>query len=128
MALAAGRHGLVKSSITGALLSMLLLVMGLAFFVGGILMSLIGLASLLIAALIGVVFIAQRLRGVTELSPIGIFALSSAAVIMSFFFNKEVREEEYVLLEDVELFQSISTGLDFLPWAWWQRKKTPKTA
>jgi glycerate dehydrogenase len=42
-------------------------------------------------------------------------ALSSAAVIMSFFFNKEVREEEYVLLEDVELFQSISTGLDFLP-------------
>jgi len=36
MALAAGRHGLVKSSITGALLSMLLLVMGLAFFVGGL--------------------------------------------------------------------------------------------
>ena len=44
-------------------------------------LGLIGLASLLIAALIGVVFVVQRLRGVTELSPIGIFALSSAAVL-----------------------------------------------
>ncbi len=35
-ALAAGRHGLVKSSITGALLATLLLVMGLAFFAGGL--------------------------------------------------------------------------------------------
>jgi len=44
-------------------------------------LGLIGLAALLIAALIGVVFVVQRLRGVTELSPIGIFALSSAAVL-----------------------------------------------
>jgi len=36
VALEAGRHGLVKSSITGALLATLLLVMGLAFFVGGL--------------------------------------------------------------------------------------------
>lgn len=36
LALAAGRHGLVKSSITGALLATLLLVMGLAFFAGGL--------------------------------------------------------------------------------------------
>jgi glycerate dehydrogenase len=41
--------------------------------------------------------------------------LSSASVIMSFFFNKEVREDEYALLGSVPLFQSISTGLDFLP-------------
>lgn len=41
--------------------------------------------------------------------------LASAAAIMSFFFNKEVREEEYPFLENVALFQSISTGLDFLP-------------
>jgi len=44
-------------------------------------LGLIGLASLLIAALIGVVFVVQRLRGVTELSSLGIFALSSAAVL-----------------------------------------------
>ncbi len=44
-------------------------------------LGLIGLAALLIAALIGVVFVVQRLRGVTELSPLGIFALSSAAVL-----------------------------------------------
>ncbi|MEO8085018.1 MAG: calcium/proton exchanger [Ardenticatenales bacterium] len=36
LALAAGRHELVKASITGALLSTLLLVMGLAFFAGGL--------------------------------------------------------------------------------------------
>lgn len=48
--------------------------------------------------------------------------LSSAAAIMSFFFNKEVREEEYALLEDVELFQSISSGLDFLPFRLMPRK------
>ncbi|PKL03012.1 MAG: hypothetical protein CVV55_01540, partial [Synergistetes bacterium HGW-Synergistetes-2] len=48
--------------------------------------------------------------------------LSSAAAIMSFFFNKEVREEEYPLLENVELFQSISTGLDFLPFRLMPRK------
>lgn len=36
LALAAGRHGVVKSSITGALLATLLLVMGLAFFAGGL--------------------------------------------------------------------------------------------
>lgn len=36
LALAAGRHELVKASITGALLSTLLLVMGLAFFLGGL--------------------------------------------------------------------------------------------
>ena len=42
-------------------------------------------------------------------------ALSSANVLLSFFFNKEVREEEYSLLADLDLFQSISAGLDFLP-------------
>ncbi|GAB1487522.1 2-hydroxyacid dehydrogenase [Aminivibrio sp.] len=42
-------------------------------------------------------------------------ALSSANVLFSFFFNKEVREEEYPLLADLDLFQSISAGLDFLP-------------
>lgn len=42
-------------------------------------------------------------------------ALSSTNVLLSFFFNKEVREEEYPLLADLDLFQSISAGLDFLP-------------
>lgn len=41
--------------------------------------------------------------------------LSSANGLLSFFFNKEVREEEYPLLENLEVLQSISTGLDFLP-------------
>lgn len=41
--------------------------------------------------------------------------LSSANALLSFFFNREVKEEEYSLLDDTELFQSISTGLDFLP-------------
>ncbi|MGI6252556.1 MAG: 2-hydroxyacid dehydrogenase [Aminivibrio sp.] len=41
--------------------------------------------------------------------------LSSASGILSFFFNKEVKEEEYPLLENLEVMQSISTGLDFLP-------------
>ena len=40
-------------------------------------------------------------------------ALSSANVLLSFFFNKEVREEEYSLLADLDLFQSISAGLDY---------------
>lgn len=42
-------------------------------------------------------------------------ALSSANALLSFFFNREVKEEEYSLLKEVELFQAISTGLDFLP-------------
>ena len=41
--------------------------------------------------------------------------LSSASALLSFFFNREVKEEEYPLLEETEIFQSISTGLDFLP-------------
>lgn len=41
--------------------------------------------------------------------------LSSANAIMPFFFNKEVRESEYGMLDDVELLQSVSTGLEFLP-------------
>jgi glycerate dehydrogenase len=41
--------------------------------------------------------------------------LSSAHGLLSFFFNKEIREEEYPLLENLELFQAISTGLDYLP-------------
>ena len=44
-------------------------------------LGLIGLAALLLAALIGLAFVVQRLRGVTELSPLGVFALSSAAVL-----------------------------------------------
>ena len=44
-------------------------------------LGLIGLAALLVAVLIGLVFVVQRLRGVTELSSLGIFALSSAAVL-----------------------------------------------
>ncbi len=42
-------------------------------------------------------------------------ALRSANAIMPFFFNKEVQESEYGLLEEVELMQSVSTGLEFLP-------------
>ena len=43
--------------------------------------------------------------------------LSSANVVMPFFFNNEVRVEEYPLLGGVELFQSVSTGLEFLPFS-----------
>lgn len=42
-------------------------------------------------------------------------ALSSANALLSFFFNMEVREEEYAFLQGLELFQSISAGLDYLP-------------
>ncbi|MGI6782800.1 MAG: 2-hydroxyacid dehydrogenase [Aminivibrio sp.] len=41
--------------------------------------------------------------------------LSSANALVSFFFNKEIKEEEYPLLENLEVLQSVSTGLDFLP-------------
>ncbi len=41
--------------------------------------------------------------------------LSSADGLLSFFFNKEIKEEEYSLLENLEVLQTISTGLDFLP-------------
>lgn len=49
--------------------------------------------------------------------------LSSADALLSFFFNKEVREDEYPLLDRLDLFQSISTGLDYLPF----RKMPEKT-
>lgn len=41
--------------------------------------------------------------------------LSSADGLLSFFFNKEVKEEEYPLIQNLEVFQSISTGLEYLP-------------
>ncbi|HPI97711.1 MAG TPA: 2-hydroxyacid dehydrogenase [Synergistales bacterium] len=41
--------------------------------------------------------------------------LSQATVLMSFFFNREVGKEEYGLLNDTKLLQTISTGVDYLP-------------
>ncbi len=51
-------------------------------------------------------------------------AFSSANALLSFFFNKEVREEEYPLLVDLDFFQSISAGLDFLPFGKLPEKMT----
>ncbi|HCL80195.1 MAG TPA: hydroxyacid dehydrogenase [Synergistaceae bacterium] len=42
-------------------------------------------------------------------------ALRSASGLLSFFFNGEVDESDYPLLEDLEIFQAISTGLDYFP-------------
>lgn len=44
-------------------------------------------------------------------------ALRSASALLSFFFNREVGEWEYPLLGDVEVFQSISAGLDYFPFS-----------
>ncbi|MBN1333813.1 MAG: hydroxyacid dehydrogenase [Synergistales bacterium] len=41
--------------------------------------------------------------------------LSEATVLMSFFFNREVQKEEYGLLKKTKLLQTISTGVDYLP-------------
>lgn len=41
--------------------------------------------------------------------------LSEATVLMSFFFNREVLHDEYVLLKRLSLLQTISTGVDYLP-------------
>ncbi len=41
--------------------------------------------------------------------------LGEASGLLSFFFNREVREDEYPILEQVALFQSISAGLDYFP-------------
>lgn len=44
-------------------------------------------------------------------------AIQESDVVLCFFFNKEIRPEEYSLLENVRLLQTISTGVDFLPFA-----------
>jgi len=43
--------------------------------------------------------------------------LKSADVLMSFSFNREVDKEEYKLLNGLELLQTISTGVDYLPFS-----------
>ena len=42
-------------------------------------------------------------------------AIQGSDVLLCFFFNKEIRPEEYPLLEKTRLLQTISTGVDFLP-------------
>jgi len=41
--------------------------------------------------------------------------LSDTKVIVSFFFNREVDRSEYSLLSNAELLQTISAGVDYLP-------------
>lgn len=41
--------------------------------------------------------------------------LQNAHVLLSFFFNKEIEREEYDFLKKVGLLQTISTGVDYLP-------------
>lgn len=41
--------------------------------------------------------------------------LRDADVLLSFFFNKEIERGEYSLLENLRLLQTISTGVDYLP-------------
>ena len=44
-------------------------------------------------------------------------AIQESDALLCFFFNKEIRPEEYPLLEKMRLLQTISTGVDFLPFA-----------
>ncbi len=41
--------------------------------------------------------------------------LVNADVLVSFFFNREIQREEYELLKNLRLLQTISAGVDYLP-------------
>lgn len=43
--------------------------------------------------------------------------LTNADALVSFFFNREVRKDEYPLLDRLQLLQTISTGVDYLPFS-----------
>lgn len=42
-------------------------------------------------------------------------AISGASALISFFFNKEIDSSEYDLMKGTKLLQTISTGVDYLP-------------
>jgi glycerate dehydrogenase len=44
-------------------------------------------------------------------------AISGASALISFFFNKEIDSSEYDLMKGTQLLQTISTGVDYLPFA-----------
>lgn len=43
--------------------------------------------------------------------------LSNADGVISFFFNREIREDEYKFLKGLQILQTISTGVDYLPFS-----------